>query len=804
MPAGLRCREKWSLPVLDLFLLPIHVASGEDQTELPGLLSTAAPRRCDRTRAGDRLVALFQVCAGPALTPAGMEMLHSKLTDTFYRTRGTVTGALRAAAEQVNLTLLEQNRAQGTASEISLGMAVLRGDSLLVAICGPARAWLLARAEIQEIADSESGGRGLGISRKASPRFVQTALKGGELVLLSPTPLPAFSQTAAAERFTLENIRRRVMTQAGGDLQAALLQFQPGSGLLRRLRPRAAGSAAPSEPREQPQTPVESPASGPAPVEPAISPPRTAEPAFSAPAPAEAPIGAPPATESSFNAPSPAWPAPAAEPVRMEAAAEEPAPAGVYVTGERLQPPSPPTPRRPRRSGPVISPEMRKGLARVWFGASRWGQRVQQSAQKFLNQALPQSEDSSGGPSRNAMLFIAIAVPLVVVAIAATVYLFGPSGRTEQFESYVQQAAALAQQARDSKEREAQRIGWAQVVNLLDKAQEYGESAEASSLRSEASQALDKIDGITRLDFVPLVSSGFTSTAQFTRITANNSEIFLLDQSSGRVFRLYLTGQTYEVDNSFICGPGSYGLVTVDKLIDLALIPAGISDYTLLAMDAGGNLVYCGANKPPESQSLTPPDTQWGSISAIDFRQQVLYVLDQAKDQVWVYPRNQDEGVVGLVFSPPGLFFDEQVPDLAEVNDLVYYNQNLFLSTPAGRMITCTFRTFTVSGKTTCDENAPLQDTRSGNQAPAFAFPAGTQITQMRSTPPPEPAIYLLDAASRSVFTFSLRLNLVRQIQPRTNPDYPALRGKITAFTITPNRLVLLAYGNELYFAYLP
>ncbi|WP_161542445.1 hypothetical protein, partial [Levilinea saccharolytica] len=463
-----------------------------------------------------------------------------------------------------------------------------------------------------------------------------------------------------------------------------------------------------------------------------------------------------------------------------------------------------PTPRRPRRSGPVISPEMRKGLARVWFGASRWGQRVQQSAQKFLNQALPQSEDSSGGPSRNAMLFIAIAVPLVVVAIAATVYLFGPSGRTQQFESYVQQAAALAQQARDSKERDAQRIGWAQVVNLLDKAQEYGESAEASSLRSEATQALDQLDGITRLDFVPLVSSGFTSTAQFIRIAANNSEIFLLDQSSGRVFRLYLSGQTYEVDNSFTCGPGSYGLITVDKLIDLALIPAGISDYTLLAMDAGGNLVYCGANKPPESQSLTPPDTQWGSISAIDFRQQVLYVLDQEKDQVWVYPRNQDEGVVGLVFSPPGLFFDQQVPDLAEVNDLVYYNQNLFLSTPSGRIINCTFRTFTVSGKTTCDENAPLQDTRSGNQAPVFTFPAGTQITQMRSTPPPEPAIYLLDAASRSVFTFSLRLNLVRQIQPRATADYPALRGKITAFTITPNRLVLLAYGNELYFAYLP
>ncbi len=770
--------------MLDLFLLPIHVASGEDQTELPGLLSTAAPRRCDRTRAGDRLVALFQVCAGPALTPAGMEMLHSKLTDTFYRTRGTVTGALRAAAEQVNLTLLEQNRAQGTASELSLSMAVLRGDSLLVAICGPARAWLLARAEIQEIADSESGGRGLGISRKVSPRFVQTALKGGELLLLSPTPLPAFSQSAVPERFTLENIRRRVTTQTSGDLQAALLQFQPGSGMLRRLRPRAAGSAVPSEPREQPRPPSGVP--------------------FSAPAPAEAPISPPMTAGPSFSTPASARTAPVPEPVVMEAGAEESAPAGVYVTGERLQPPSPPTPRRQRRSGPVISPEMRKGLARVWFGASRWGQRVQQGAQKFLNQALPQSEDSTGGPSRNAMLFIAIAVPLVVVAIAATVYLFGPSGRTEQFEGYVQQAAALAQQARDSKEREAQRIGWAQVISLLDKAQEYGESAEASSLRSEASQALDKIDGITRLDFVPLVSSGFTSTAQFTRITANNSEIFLLDQSSGRVFRLYLTGQTYEVDNSFSCGPGSYGLVTVDKLIDLALIPAGISDYTLLAMDAGGNLVYCGANKPPESQSLTPPDTQWGSISAIDFRQQVLYVLDQEKDQVWVYPRNQDEDVVGLVFSPPGLFFDEQVPDLAEVNDLVYYNQNLFLSTPAGRMITCTFRTFTVSGKTTCDENAPLQDTRSGNQAPAFTFPAGTQITQMRSTPPPEPAIYLLDAASRSVFTFSLRLNLVRQIQPRTTSDYPALRGKITAFTITPNRLVLLAYGNELYFAYLP
>ena len=192
------------------------------------------------------------------------------------------------------------------------------------------------------------------------------------------------------------------------------------------------------------------------------------------------------------------------------------------------------------------------------------------------------------------MVMISIAIPLIVVVAASSMYL--TRGKTSQFDNYFNQAKASAEQTTSIKDPGQLRTSWENVIVMLDKAERFGKSDEAVTLRAQAQGALDDISGVARIEFSPAIVDGLPTSVNVSQMIATSTDFYMLDSSSGQVLRAILTGKGYELDSSFSCAPGPYGSYMVDTFVDITLLPKGNSlDASIAALDGRGNIVYCGS-----------------------------------------------------------------------------------------------------------------------------------------------------------------------------------------------------------------
>jgi len=106
-----------------------------------------------------------------------------------------------------------------------------------------------------------------------------------------------------------------------------------------------------------------------------------------------------------------------------------------------------------------------------------------------------------------------------------------------------------------------------------------------------------------------------------------------------------------------------------------------------------------------------------------------------------------------------------------------------------------------VTGLVSCDDPYPYIDGRT-SAASQLNF-GSLHFSQLAYSPPPDPSLYYLEADKAELYQFSLRLNLNRIL--RADVESGSMPKKVaTAFNVSTNRLVFLAFGNELYYASLP
>jgi hypothetical protein len=396
------------------------------------------------------------------------------------------------------------------------------------------------------------------------------------------------------------------------------------------------------------------------------------------------------------------------------------------------------------------------------------------------------------------MVFIAVAVPVIVVAVATTVYI--QNGRGEQHQVYIAQAQEAFIQGQNQTDPLLQRVNYEAALEWVKKAEEYGITEESLALRSQIGGAIDAIDGITRFELKPALPTDFDPTVRLKQIWASQTEdLYLLDGANGRVYRMVYTRPGYEVDPQFSCGSGTIGSLIIGPLVDFVMAPAGNPfGAILMAVDAGGNLLYCSLDVTKTTAvTLPPPDAGWGEIRAIAYQNNVLSVLDVGGNAVWRY-----EGF-GLDFSnKPRLFFDNNVPDLSGAVDIAVYLDDLFVLNQDGHMLLCTY-SYVETTPTRCTDPAPYRVSTAG-QAPQEYVVPNARFTQMQATQPPEPSLYFLDEAGRSIQQFSMSLNFVRRLQPRTDgedalPDLPP-----SAFSVTNGSNLVVAYNSQVFIAPLP
>jgi hypothetical protein len=669
---------------MNLVVTPLFRRDGLDESYLPGLYATAAPRRAVRGRKEDRLVLQLSMQGESALKDDQQNKVLDDMAQAYFRSAGSVTAGLREQAERLNLYLLNRNQQAAGAGKKSLALMTLivqREDRMILGLCGPVHAFLLTAEGIQHFFDAANAGRGLGLSRTTELRFFQATFQPDDILLCLPQLPSGWDERTfqGVHGQKLATLRRRFLSEAGDELQAALILGERGPGEVRILSTRAvegletASVASPPQPRSS--TGV-----------------------------LEHGVSTEMAEASEAANLEDTGPVAVRRPTRAEAAQ------AAWQT-------------KPAAEQPPIHEELLMRLrdfsARVW-----------PPLRSFLLRMMP-DENALNLPS-STLALIAGLVPVLVVVLVSAIYL--QVGRGQLYEDYLAQAQSAAAVAETREEPAEVRQAWEVVLHYVERAVAYDDTEEAVALLAEAHAALDGMELIERVDFQPALFNRLPDEVEISQMVATSSEIFMLDADSGNVLRAFLTGGGYQLDENFRCGPGPYGGIIVSELIDLTLLPRGNpQDAALVAMDINGNLIYCVVDDPPLAQVLTPPDSQWGTPKAITVEEENLYVLDPLTNAVWIYFGDE------FAFAePPRFFFGAEVPQLQDVLDIALDGEQLYLLNIDGRIAQCTFRD-DLENPTTCENPLVYTDSRPGRDNAEII--EGAQFLQLQITDPPEPSV---------------------------------------------------------------
>lgn len=771
---------------LDFTLTPIYRVNGQDQSSLPGLLAAVPPRKAARGRDADRLIVYLLLTGNAVFSTDEYAQFAGRAAATFYETPGTLTSALRAAAQAVNTPLLERNMTTSGRGQYALGLlglAAIRESQATFLVSGPLHIFTLGTNGAEHILDTSSG-KGLGLNAATPYHFSQAALQPNDRLLFTGKVPPAWENALNdASPASLEATRRRLLTLTIEDVNAVLIQATSGPGALTVLRPASEARAA------EAQAPAPPPADASLP---------RAQQAESTPEP-EQPISAREAhllQPSAYAIP----PQPKEETTLPEAPAAQTNILDSLPRARRVDPPliekepiraaiQLSAPRQPSERTRQTAKAVINGM-QVW---RRGMERLNAAMQKFLPRLLPSSEQSAPAAlPPSAMIFISLLVPLLVVTVASVVYF--RYGRSVEYEEYLAQANNERIQSASLTEAAAQREAWQRELFYLDKADDNnGATDETRKLRQEAQSNLDRLEGITRLQFQPVLNSGVG--AQISRLAANENDVYLLDAQRGGILHIALTSGGFQQDIAFNCQPGSYASYTVGPLVDIIAMPAvNTINASVIGVDANGNLLYCAPSQVAQAIPLPPPDTNWGRVTAFTLDGGNLYVLDARSRAVWVY-----QGKDGAFVDRPYFFFGGQIPALEDAIDLAVSGDDLYILHSDGHLSHCSYsRINTVP--TRCDDPASM-----ANPFPAYGnVNVFTQahFTQMMFTPAPDSALLLLDTDGQGIFRLTPRsLELQNQLRPLAGRANPLPPGPVSAMTVSPNHVLYMALQDKVYFA---
>ncbi len=810
---------------IDLTLSPIYRIGGQEIAGLPGLVALTPPQTLARGRERDRLMAYLLLTGTSTFSTSEYMQVAKDAANAFYQTPGAITTALRTAAERVNNILLERNMTTSKNGQFAVGwlaLAAVRDMQCTLALSGPMHVHWFSRSEVRHIHEPLTSGKGLGTNQTTNVHYSQTPLNAGDRLLFFGRAPDAWNSVLNdSTPGSLDAMRRRLISLSNADLNAVLIQATEGTGVLNLLggtkaevEQKEESAASPPTPQltQTPQTEFtpkpfdnsqdrpfdEAQGAVPLPahvVQPSAYaiPPQTEE----APHPAARPLAGLPRSTSPRDFPAsiprlqPGQTLPVeTTPSVVEVSEETPAPETV---GEPVMEQRP----RPRRRD-AARPEWTRQVAKALAGGIQLTRRISGSIgdrlRVFLPRLLPNTEASDRVTLSTAtMFFMAVLIPLMVVTILSVVYL--RYGQSQQYDTYLAKAREMQAQALTLSNPIEQRKAWENVLLTVDVAESHNKTSETIAIRRDAESNLDRLLGITRMQFNPAFSSNLG--IEISRMAASETDLFLLDAVNGGALRAQPSpnGRGFQIDTTFICKPGVYGNYTVGALVDILTLPSLNSiNATLLGIDAGGNLLYCAPGQVAMAIPLPPPDTNWGRVTAFTLSNGNLYVLDAPARAVWVY-----NGKDGTFNDRPYFFFGGQTPEKQDVIDLIVSGDDLYMLHADGHLSTCSYSRIETK-PTRCQDPIPLVN-------PFVAYQnedlfASAHFTQMLFAALPDQSILLLDADSQSVLRFAPRtLELQNQFRPTTGDTNPVSQGAVGAVTVGPNHVLYLAVKGQVYFA---
>jgi hypothetical protein len=729
----------------------LHIAGGEGRNSPPpGTLALSPPRKAARGRSHDFLFVSLNLLGNAGEGRASR--LAQVAAQAFFRTPGSVTAALRQAAMAVNQELVEG------ALEAGMVVGALRSQDLYFSECGAGEIILIRSGTVSRMNGPK---RPLGSSLAPMIQFQHLEVQPSDLIILTAAddaPWSDLSLTGLAD-LALDQVSDRLVAGADRDITGLVIQV-PGKPSPQSASGGSLPGAVVSAEAEVYKQPVEPPfPDGPSP----------------AVQPTPASVGTPgsQAVEHSPHQPS-------------AFGAEDPGPKSEVQDTETPKD----DPADFENDTPRIWP--RQLAFRLRVITKRASRLIIEVIVRLIPGTLdPQQFDEF---SPNLLAFTAAAVPILVVGISSLIYF--KHGRVEQFDSYLAQAQSAVIAAQLKPPGEESRPDWVTASQWLDLAESYQTTDGSISLRSEVQAAMDGLDRIIRLDFVPAVSGGFGPKAELASVAATATDLYAYDQGTMTIWHAWATGRGYEIDSQFQCLAGADSIPDFSQPVGMVIQPepGALGTEGVVAIDADSSLLYCAPGAEPLTGQLAAPNVGWGKIQAIEVFGDDLYVLDPVKNAVWIY-----DAADGLFSGSPALYFVEDVRELGTAIDLALAQDELIILYADGGIDRCRRDVErTVEGnvriRVECETKPQFQDERVGFGPQATIL--GAELVNFVYSSPPEPSLFFLDGMEGSVLHYSMRL--VYQAQ------YPTtFEAQVSAITAAPPNDLFVAAGDQIYYAQL-
>jgi hypothetical protein len=796
---------------------------------MPGLLAVNPPRKTARGREQNSLIVYLTLSGNTPFSPAEITKLANDAVNSFYQSSGSLTAAMRNAANDINTKLLERNLSTASLGQHILGLlvlAVIRENQCTLLLSGPTHAVWVTDVGSRHVHDPALSGKGLGSGQSISAYLSQVELRPQGLLVLCKTFPKDWEADLLNERPPASlDASYRKLTFTKGDLNAVLIQTQSGHGMITLLRP----ELSPARPAQLVVAPIPPEAAAPQGMDQPKSeehegvtsveqPPITEEQldtladfaahmvqpsAYAIPPQPEGAIPLPKREEAKPNG-ARGFPAsiPRAQPVESTVQPEPNIEIEKESVVEEIAESS--SPLRPKRRlfKPGTGAAATRQAAKIAVGGIKIGRSVSERfralLQKFLPRLLPGTEPNKPLVLPTYILvFIAIFIPVAVSIVSWFIYdAYGLSERSRQlYES----AAIERDRAVSETDPARQRDDWQRVLGYLDEApHKYrNDTEEVKALRSEAQSKLDSLMGVIRLEFVPAFPNGLGGSTQISRMAASESDLYMLNAEDSRVLHAIFTGRSLNLDNAFQCQPGKYGGYQVGPLVDILALPkVNAVGGTVLGTDAEGNLLYCAPDQVPQAIKLPDlPNTNWKRITAFALDSDNLYVLDAESRAVWVF-RGKDSSFTDT----PYFYFGNEIPNsIDSAIDMVVSSDDLYMLHTDGHLSHCTFSRIS-EVPTRCQDPAPRVDNYPAHRDIDIFKQA--HFTQMAITNPPNSVLLLLDSDGQTVFRFSPRsFELQNQIKSYAGDGDPFQSGPAGALAVSPNYVLYLAIGDQVYFA---
>jgi len=148
--------------------------NGQELASLPGLLAVTPPRRSARGREHDNLIVYFMLAGNTPFSIEELRQLMDSAAKLFHQLPGSLTSAMRKAAESINTTLLESNLASAGRGQHVLGLvvlAVIRHNQCTLLLSGPTHAVWVSEGQSRHIHDPALSGKGLGSGQTIQAYF---------------------------------------------------------------------------------------------------------------------------------------------------------------------------------------------------------------------------------------------------------------------------------------------------------------------------------------------------------------------------------------------------------------------------------------------------------------------------------------------------------------------------------------------------------------------------------------------------------------------------------------------------------